>query len=420
MIRRALVLAALVLGVGASSAPALVNDGDLHILVILATWGPEPYSRDFTQQALTATDKFVRENSYGKARLTVEVTPWVKAFPSPPRCGTPAEQDALAAAAKSAAAKAGSDPGKYTRFVYVFPALGTCGYTGWGSLHEVFINGAPSATLVEHELGHTFGLQHAHTLDCSRGTCEFVEYGDDYDTMGSGAGDYNAYEKNVAGWLTNVTRVRRNGKYRIEAFERRTATPEALVVQTARNEYWFDHRAPILGDAGFAGTDIVKGLEVHAGPPSSNPDATSDYNTANTLIPDPSGQGGPTLLPGDSFTERGAFRLTVLDQVGTHVDAKFEWLDRTPPARVTLDAPATVVRSASVHVQWEPGADAGSGVDHYVVSLDARRRQVRADFTLPTAWTFAPVSPGRHIVSVVAVDRAGNRGKPARRVVSVR
>ena len=87
---------------------------------------------------------------------------------------------------------------------------------------------------------------------------------------------------------------------------------------------------------------------------------------------------------------------------------------------VTLDAPAKVVRSALVHVEWEPGTDAGSGVDHYVVSLDAKRRRVRADFTLPTAWTFAPVAPGRHTVSVVAVDRAGNRGRPATRVVSVR
>jgi Gametolysin peptidase M11 len=416
-----LAVVALVLVCGASSAPALVNTGELRILVILATWGPQPYPRDQVQQVVfKATDAFVRENSYDTAHLAGEVTPWVKAFPSTPRCGTPTEQASLAAAAQAAAAQAGFKPGSYSRFIYVFPGIATCGYSGYGSLREVFINGSPSPTLVAHELGHTFGLQHAHTIDCSHGTCEFVEYGDPYDTMGSGAGDYSAYERNVAGWLSNVTRVKRNGTYTIEAFEHQSTTPQALVVETARNELWFDHRAPILGDAGFAGTPIVDGLEVHGGPPSSNPVATSDYNTADTLIPNPSGQGGPTVARGDTYTEPGAFRLTVVDQVGTHVDAKFEWLDRSPPSGVRVTAPGKTVRGSSVRVEWEPADDTGSGVDHYVVSLGRRSATVRATFTHPTAARFSRVARGRHTLSVVAVDRAGNRSRAATRVVSVR
>jgi len=411
--------AALVLSC-ASPAPALVNTGELHILVILATWGPQPFARaDIQQIVFHDADAFVRENSYGTAWLTGEVTPWVNAFPSPPGCGTPTQQQSLATAAQAAAKQAGFDPSTYSRFIYVFPAESSCGYAGYGSLREVYLNGVVDPMIVSHELGHTFGLSHAHTIDCS-GTCSFVEYGDPYDTMGHGTGDYNAYEKHLAGWLTNVTDAH-NGTFEIDALEPKSSSPQAFVIQTAHNEYWLDHREPLLGDAWLAGQPIVGGVEVHAGPPSSDPTAPSDWNTDNTLVPNPAGTGLPVILPGQTFSERGAFQLTVIDHVGTHVDVKFAWTDTTRPTAPALDSPAKSSHALTLDVEWEPATDTGSGIDHYVVTLDGKQRAtVRADFTLPLRATVGKLAPGRHTLSVFAVDRAGNRGRATTRVLSVR
>jgi hypothetical protein len=403
--------------------PAIVNNGELRILVILATWGPQPFTRDRVQQIVFKdTDAFVRENSYGAAWLGGEVTPWVNAFPSAPRCGTPNEQDALGVSAKAAAKAAGFDPSAYSRFVYIFPTAPNCGYAGYGSLRDVFLNGQVDDFIVAHELGHTFGLSHAHTVDCSGASCQFIEYGDQYDTMGSGAYDYNTYEKHVAGWLTNAIRpTTKSTTYTIEALEPKTSSPEALDVQTARNEFWIDHREPILGDSGLAGKAIVQGVEIHAGPPSSDPTASSDWNTDNTLLPNPGGTGGSVVLPGHSFGEAGAFRITVVDHVGTHVDVRFEWTDTKRPTAPRLDSPGKTVRGRSTMVAWEPATDVGSGLDRYVVTVDGHvRATVNADFTLPLNARITKLTRGTHKVSVVAFDRAGNRGAAATRTFSVR
>ena len=366
------------------AAPALVNNGELRVLVIMATWGPQPFTRAAVQDVVfKQSDAFVRDNSFGAARLAGEVTPWVKAFPAAPACGTPTEQKSLATAAQAAAKAAGFDVASYTRFIYLFPFVDTCGYGGYGSLTEVFLNGQLSRGLVTHELGHTFGLQHAHMEDCSAGGCQSIEYGDPFDTMGQSlVGEYNAYEKFVAGWLKNVTRNPPTGNYVIDQLELPSKVPQALDISTAKNEYWFDHREPLLSDAAFASNSLVRGLEVHAGPPSSDPTAQSDFDRDNTLLPNPSGHGA-VILPGDVFSERGAFRLTVTAHTGTQIAVRFEWTDTTRPSKPSLSRPGRPRVNRSFVVRWEPSTDSGSGVDHYAVSLDGRavrngRRRLQA------------------------------------------
>ena len=407
-----------------AAAPALDNNGELKVLVILGTWGPQPFPRDQAQDAVfTRGDAFVRENSFGQAHLAGEVTPWVNAFDAPPACGTPAEQRDLATKAQAAARAAGFAVDSYSRFIYAFPFEDRCGYLGYGSLREVWLNGPQAITsrVATHELGHTFGLEHAHRHDCSGGGCVEVEYGDPFDTMGSGVGDYNAYEKYVAGWLKNVLRPDSAGDYTIDQLERPSAQPQAIDVQTAHSEYWFDHREPIGADAVFAGAPIVEGVEVHAGPPTSDPTAPSQYATANTLLPNPGGKGIPVLLPGDSFAERDAFRLTTTAHTGTTVTVHFEWTDTTAPSRPAVSVPKKAKRNRPFRVAWEQSTDDGSGVGHYDVSLDGKLvTHLVADFKLPTQASVRAKRVGRHSVTVVAVDRAGNRSKAAAKTIVVR
>lgn len=411
----------------ASAAPTLENNGELRVLVILATWGPEPFTRAQVQDVVfVQSDAFVRDNSFGAAHLAGEVTPWVKAFPSTPPCGTPTEQKSLGNAAQAAATAAGFKVASYTRFIYLFPTSSNCGYGGYGSLTDVFLNGQLGRRIVTHELGHTFGLQHAHLHQCTAAGCQEIEYGDRYDTMGDiylgAAGEYNAYEKFVAGWLTNVTRTPKTGDYVIDQLELKSTVPQALVVETARNEYWFDHREPLLRDAIFAGNPVVQGLEIHGGPPSSDPTAQSDFSVANTLLPNPGGHGNPILLPGDTFREPGAFRLSVTSHTGTQVAVHFEWTDTKSPSKPALSKPpAHPKRNRTFVARWEPSTDDGSGVDHYTVTLDGRVvRTVAADFKLPTQAGVRPTSRGSHMLRVVAVDRAGNKSPLAVAKFSVR
>ena len=59
-----------------------------------------------------------------------------------------------------------------------------------------------------HELGHNYGLRHAHSQDCNASafgdTCLFWEYGDTADLMGNNRpGQFNPFEKEQLGWLND-------------------------------------------------------------------------------------------------------------------------------------------------------------------------------------------------------------------------
>jgi hypothetical protein len=81
----------------------------------------------------------------------------------------------------------------------------------------------------------------------------------------------------------------------------------------------------------------------------------------------------------------------------------FTWLDRkrpsTPRARALDHA----------WLSWSRSSDSGSGIAFYRVSLDGKLLATTADLgtALPT------LGHGGHRVTVVAVDRAGNRSRPA-------
>jgi Gametolysin peptidase M11 len=420
--RVGLAVAVTIAAVGAlaipGSAPAIVNTGELKVLVVLATWGPEPFTREQARRVVfEESDAFVRENSYGKAWLTGDVTPWLRAFERRPACS----QVPLASAAQVAARAAGFDTAAYPRYIYAFAPLG-CPYIGYGGFREVWLDGAMTRTLVTHELGHTFGLQHANMHDCSGVVCTETEYGDPFDTMGSGRGGYNAFERFQAGWLSNVRYARKNGEYVIDQHEQPSTKPQALAIQTARADYWLDHREPIGVDGIFAGRPLVTGVEVHGGPPATDPSVVSEFASANSLLPNPGGRGTPVLLPGHTFSVRGAFRASVLRHEGTSVAVRFAWTDSARPARPHVMLPKRAKRGKPVLVEWDRAGDGrGSGVARYEVRTDGRlAASVVEDFKVPAQARVRFRARGVHRVSVVAVDRAGNRSRTVVRPISVR
>src|SRR5437870_4211965 len=84
--------------------------GPQRVLVVLGTWGPQPFTRDDVRRAVfEQTDAFYRSASYGKASLSGAVTPWLHAFDGPVTCSVPS----IRAAANAAAKEAGYDLSAY-------------------------------------------------------------------------------------------------------------------------------------------------------------------------------------------------------------------------------------------------------------------------------------------------------------------
>jgi hypothetical protein len=402
VVRRLLPVALLVLSLAVvpSAQPAYGGHviGPQRILVALVTWGPQPFARGDVQHVVfDEVDAFYQSMSYGKVSLTGTVTPWLHAFDVPVACNLPqVRADGL-----TALTAAGYDPSQYDRIVFVHPEQ-NCPWSG------------VTTYLVAHELGHSFGLSHSNLTDCTRHGCGALEYGDPYDTMGVGTGDFSAKAKYDLGWLTNVTRPARNGTYVLAPIEHASRLPHAFVVTTANDQYWIEYRSrPGVSYDGrqTAGAGVI--LRV-----SPSPDL-KDFGSSgipNLLLSNPDGRHLPELGHGESFVDAGAFRLTVLKAAGDRARLRFRWTDARPPRAPRFDAALVAGR---VEVTLDAARESGSGIARYAITLDRR-----APLSVGTDMADEPVQmgkplPGTHTVRVVVVDRAGNRSPAAVRHVRV-
>lgn len=401
--RRLILLVVLVASVLAGPAGATSMLGEQRVLVVLVTWGPEPFAVDEVQRVVfTEADAFMRNASYGRASLAGDVTPWLRALGARPECNP----RLISRAGREAAAAAGYRIAGYTRFVFIFPRI-DCPFAGLGTGEEAFLNGALWRMLVAHELGHTYGLPHANTWECGGGRCDVREYGNPYSVMGNGDGHYTAWEKNFLGWLPNVASPV-PGPLELFRLETPATGAQALKVTTASSEYWFEYRGDTLDTAG--GTH-PGGVLVNAGAnPWSPLDAIPLFGSYNLLLPDPAGRGRPALGAGEAFAEGGSFRVTVEEADGVRARLRFAWADTTAP--VVPQLPAPQVAGRFLEVGWPEAAERGSGVERYEVSLDGRPPTVlRTELSAPTN-VFLPKPPrGRHVVALRAIDRAGNRSE---------
>jgi hypothetical protein len=225
------------------SIPVPNTFGAQSVLVILVNFqddAGQPYTLADAQNAFFGTlNNFVSENSYQQTSIAGTVVGWYTIPASVSTC----DIAQIASYAQSAAKAAGVNLANYTRYVYAFPQDFACGFGGasdvGGNPSESWINGTtgPGGTtldtqVIDHELGHAFGLWHSHSLSCgttqticSSGT--ITEYGDIMDTMGApqtASPEYNAFQKERLGWLNygtspSVITVTTSGTYTINPYE---------------------------------------------------------------------------------------------------------------------------------------------------------------------------------------------------------
>jgi hypothetical protein len=329
--------------------------GDLRVLVIRATWGPAPTASG----DLSGAAAFYSRASFGKLKLHIEITPWLRAYAEPVCSTTPG----AGAGAQAAARAAGYDVTAYGRLVYLFPDR-TCSPGGLGIGREVFLSsdgGVLDDFALVHELGHTFGLPHA--------TSRRSEYGDPLSPMGTGTLDFSALEKLKLGWISSVRRADRSGTYGVADIDEPSSSPQALVVPTASGEYWIEHR----GDSDRFIARIVR----------PNDPAHPVYLKSVYV-----GQAHGRYVAPKMFRVTRGFG--------------FRWLDRTRPTAPRAHG------LDNAYVSWRPSRDGGSGVAQYRITLDGRLIATTSELGV----ALPQLADGGHRVTVVAVDRAGNRSRP--------
>ena len=282
-------------GVAAPEAAGVVT-GKQRILTVLAAYGRRSFARDEMTTTLAQAAAFLKKSSYGRMSLDTTVTPWLDTGFSAPTCATIRTilPEPLLVPVRAAARRAGYNLGAYDRVIY--SVAGTdCIFQGAAAGSEVLLTRSPDMRTIVHELGHTWGLAHAAASENCAAFCVTEEEGDPFTPMGIGFSDFSSYEKELLGWIDPQPRAARPGRYTIYPNAARQGI-HALVLNTLDGQYWIEQRPDVSTPA-----LIVR--VVHA------EESSSPFAPASTLMLGPIRRGHTTILPGQTFTIRGAFSV---------------------------------------------------------------------------------------------------------------
>ena len=330
------------------AAQLAAASGTKRVLVMLVNFQDDtsqPYTPTQAQNTLFAASgsvaAYYTEVSYGVTGLSGGVAGWYTLPMSKP---TTCDIGQITTLANNAATAAGFPPSNYDFPVYVFPSI-PCGWAGLASVGGggAWINEALSGYVTTHEIGHNYGVLHAHSLDCGAvsigPSCSRSEYGDPFDVMGGDLRHMNAYFKNYLGWLTGssvATQSLGTVTYTMSPLESSSGTRAVQLPTSAGRTYWLEFRQGFGFDAGLASnSNVVNGVLVHLGP--------SDVGGADLLDMTPATDdfGDAALTVGNSFTDPAAnMGVTVLSKTGATLSVQVRF-GLTPPTASFTFSPAS-------------------------------------------------------------------------------
>ncbi|WP_172153014.1 Ig-like domain-containing protein [Pseudomonas tumuqii] len=267
---------------GTTSSDGLAYDlpntlGAQRTLAILVNFQDAPSNKPWTlsqveSMVFGSVSDFFKENSSQQTWLTGSVAGWYTL----PLSSTNCNGSDISRYAKEAAQAAGYNLAQYDRFIFAFPPISACGYSGMAQVgawpSSAWINGSLTLRTLAHELGHNVGLHHAHAQDCGTTTlgtsCVVQEYGDTLDIMGySGTvGHFNGFSKERLGWFGsgNLLDVSSAGSFYLEPNAKATNAAKTLRIPKGidpssgkQNFYYVEFRQPIGFDAQLTDRGLV-------------------------------------------------------------------------------------------------------------------------------------------------------------------
>ncbi len=392
-------------------APVPSTLGAQQTLVILVNFQNSPTQQPRTVDQVRSLvfgtiSNFFLENSFQQAWLSGDVYGWYTL----PIDSTVCDPTFIADYAKNAAAAAGADLSVFNRFVYIFPQ-NACTWSGlaWvgGSPSEAWINGFFDLGTVGHELGHNLGLLHSHGLDCDTSAlganCNAIEYGDGADIMGNRPGHFNAFQKEVLGWLNKgssppMTTVQTSGTYTLDPYEPPGINPKALKILKSTNPttgaktwYYVEYRQALGFDTILNGVgDMVSGVQIRTGTEESGVSSYLLDMTPNSIMTSgASDLEDGALVAGQTFSDPNA-GVTISTQWANGTNAGVSVSLNQPCVRANPTVVFSPVQSQSVGagttVTYTVAItnNDGAGCSSSIFSLQT---------TVPSGWTTAVVSP---------------------------
>jgi len=413
----------------ASASTPLPNTfGAQKVLVILVNF------QDLTTQPITPADagsmtfttvsNYFLNNSGQQTWLTGDVAGWYTI----PVSSTVCDLTSIQTDAQQAAQNAGFILSNYNRFVYAFPQISACPWWGLsnvgGNPSNSWINGHYQLQNVGHELGHSFGLYHSHSLSCGTSIyltsgCTVNEYGDTFDIMANvSAADITASQKELLGWLNYSTEspiqtVSTSGTYSIAPYEPIDGAVKALKIAGPNGtNYYVESRQAIGDDAFLSGfSNVTGGVLLHNYTPGSP-------NTSYLLNATPGGSWySPALVVGQTFADSASgVSITPLSvsSTGASVQVSFGSIPctRSNPSISITGLSGSVAPGATASFPVTVTNNDNSGCGTSVFGLGS---------TVPSGWTalysasslsLAPGTSGSATLQVTAPAGTANGTYP--------
>jgi Big-like domain-containing protein/carboxypeptidase family protein/gametolysin peptidase M11 len=443
-----------VIDVSAHSAAAVTQAKKLAVILVnFQDNKSEPYTPEQVRQIIwtgtTSVRAYFSEASFGQLELGSKLNPNgdVYGYYTIPynEANSTCPNRTWGEAAMTAAHNAGVDLSGYTNIVFLWPEA-PCGWAGSAYVDGMYsyMNGQLGSSmessnlnwgrLAIHELGHNFGLYHAHSLLChdaagnaiaynpDESYCRLEEYGDPYDPMGSGDHhDFNDYYKGVLGWwATNaVQTATTTGTYFLQPQETLGGGVQVLRVikQTYSSGdhqyYYLEFRQPSLFDNwNTFNVEVTEGVSIRLAGEFSD---ASGSELLDMNPPAPAEglnlQSNAPLMPGETYTDPTtgtAITTNSTSPLGASVTIAFPGSGGgISPPTVSITAPTggeTVSGSATISAS----ASANVGVSSVTLAVDNTTVATLTSAPYSTSWNTTTIANGTHTIIATAKDAAGN------------